>query len=150
MKAPFHIEFQTETDEENVPFAIKDGYFLVEIDETSPSQFKKLASYLLDNINDDRDNLEKEFGAHDIQIKSGTLISWTSCDVEPLKFKQLLRKWRKAFEAAGFKTEDHYVVDRNVFDGLLQTQSNQEKSIIDELANGEVPVPQQSTFAFKM
>lgn len=149
MKAPFHIEFQTEFDENNNP-TVRDGYFMVDIDASDSRQLTTLANFLVNDLDNIRDGFESDFGAHDIQLTPGTLISWTSCDIEAPKFKQLVRKWKRAFEHAGFVTGDPQVVSRSEFQEVLSNQNPEQRATIDALANGEAPEPRQEAFSFKM
>lgn len=154
MKAPFHIEFQTEASG-NEAVAIRDGYFLVEVDENDTRQLAQLARFITHEADEVRIGLEGEdmkgkFGAMDLQPTSGALLSYISCDEEPTQFKLLLRKWKKAFEMAGFVTGDVQIVERAEFLDVLSAQADHERDLIESVANGEAPEPRQEAFAFKM
>lgn len=151
MKAPFHFEFQIESSDSSV-YAIRDGYFMIELDQENPKNLKKMADFLIDGngLDKKRAEIEKEFGPHDIQSTSGTLISWVSCEVDSNNMKKLMRKWKKVFEAEGFQVGDVFVIERSDFDAILANQSTDERNIIDDLANGDMPSPRQTNFAFKV
>jgi hypothetical protein len=151
MKAPFHIEFQTEAD--GAPMAIVDAFFMVEVADSDTRQLGQLAHFLANGVDEVRDALEDEFGALDLQATeatSGTLLSFASSEMEPSRFKILTRKWKRAFDSAGFATGDLQVTDRAGFADILAGQTDAERTLIESIANGEVPAPRQESFAFRM